>query len=629
MPRDPKQQASPHRVPWFTRLAGLFQRQSHPIPAEQDDPIDYMGDVAEWWERQFRLAGDRRERYRIFDEMDTFGTVMAILDVYAEETTQPDYDKQQTVWIESKNGQMIKAGEECLRNCQVEDRMTPIIRRIAKYGDAFQRLLYATGKGVLGWRYVSAAKIHRLEDKYGRLIGFREDGQTYRGKSRPVSWPWDYIHFRMLGKDEEQGYGTSFLEPMFRPWRQLTLAEDAVLMYRLRRSPDRNLIEIDVGDMEEHEAMQFVNAWRRRFRKNEFVDPASGNYKKQYNPLTPLEDIWLPKRPDQTTNVSQLSGGGDPGTVYDLEHFRRKFFGTAKVPQAYMGYEGEINAKATLMQQDVRFARSAKRLRKAGIYGLRQLLDTHFMLLPTDPQKNPYDFAKEGNAYVVQMSPIAYLDEFERLELIQLRYNLVEAMSRLAQDMNLDAKVWATYILLHYAKLPEEMVLKLISKTPPGPPPMAPGGEEGGAEGGAPESVLRQLPPDARALLMEVEDETLRRNILESVYRHRVWAPMNGNGYYALSPKEQVAIAEAVHRSAGLRRSIFNLHVLGMEDLDILRMQMAQTDPSLVPVMSAETIIEDEFTDDGRGKELAEDLEAVGITYRARYGGPDPSVLED
>ena len=611
MPRDPKTQVAPHSVPWMTRLSGLFRRQSHPIPADQDDPVDFMGDVAEWWERQFRLAGDRRERYRIFDEMDTFGLVMGVLDVYAEETTQPDYDKQSTVWIESKSGKMVQAGEECLRNCQVEDRMTPIVRRIAKYGDAFQRILYQTGKGVLGWRMVSAAKTHRIEDKYGRLVGFREDGKKFRGKKRPVSWPWDYIHFRMLGKDEENGYGTSMLEPMFRPWRQMTLAEDSVLMYRLRRSPDRNLIEIDVGDMEEHEAMQFVNAWRKRFRKTEFVDPASGNYKKQYNPLSPLEDIWLPKRPEQTTNVSQLSGGGDPGSVYDLEHFRRKFFGTAKVPQAYFGFEGEINAKATLMQQDVRFARSAKRIRKAGIYGLRQLLDMHYTLLPTEPGKNEYDFTQEGNAYVVQMSPISYLDEFERLELIQLRYNIVESMSRLAQDMNLDAKVWATYILLHYAKLPEEFVIKLINNTPPGPTPMG-AGEEGGGEAGM-EAMWNRLPAQARELLLEIEDKDLRVKVYEASYEQKVWTPMDSKGYYGMDPKEEIAIAKAIHESAALRRSIFNFHVLGAEEMSIQKLQERQTDKSLMPVTVQGVIFEDEFEDDKYAKELQEDLKEVGV----------------
>ena len=286
--------------------------------------------------------------------------VSGILDVYAEESTQRDYDRGRSVWIESKSNGIVKAGEECLRNVGMEDRVAYITRRMGKLGDAFQRLIYQTGKGVLAWRQAPATKVHRVEDKFARLTGFREDGQKYRGKKRTTSWPWDYIHFRLLGKYEEAGYGTSLLESMFRPWRQMTLAEDSVLMYRMRRAPDRNLVLVDVGNMEEHEAIQYLNSWRKRFRKWEFVDPASPNYKKQYNPLTPTEDVFVAMRRDNTTRIESLSGAGNMGELYDLEHFRNKFFGSAKVPKAYFGFEGDINAKATLLQQDVRFARSCK-----------------------------------------------------------------------------------------------------------------------------------------------------------------------------------------------------------------------------------------------------------------------------
>ncbi len=282
--------AQPHQVGWFWRLLGLYGRHSHPVTVTHtgDEAGVIAEQVQEWFVKHLQIARDRKERYRIFDEMDSFGLVSGILDVYAEESTQQDYDRGRSVWIESKAQGMVKAGEECLRNTQMEDRVTFIARRMGKRGDAFQRLIYQTGKGVLGWKLAQADKVYRLEDKYGRLIGFREDGQKYRQKKRSVSWPWDYVHFRLLGKYEEAGYGTAILDALFRPWRQMTLAEDSVLMYRMRRAPDRNLVLVDVGNMEEHEAVQYLNAWRKRFRKFEFIDPASPNYRKQYNPLTPL-----------------------------------------------------------------------------------------------------------------------------------------------------------------------------------------------------------------------------------------------------------------------------------------------------------------------------------------------------
>jgi hypothetical protein len=436
-----------------------------------------------------------------------------------------------------------------------------------------------------------------LDDKYGRLIGFREDGKTFRNKKRPVSWPWDYVHFRLLGKDEESGYGTALLEAMFRPWRQLTLAEDAMLMYRLRRAPDRNMILVDVGDMEEHEAMAYVNAWRKKFRKTEFVDPASAQYRKTYNPISPLEDIFMPVRgAENNTRVENMSGSANAMDVHDVEHLRRVFFGSAKVPQAYFGFEGDINAKATLMQQDVRFARSGKRLRKALIYGYRQLLDTHYTLLPTEPDDQKFDFARKGNEYLVQMAPIAYLDEFERLELIQLRYQVIESMGRLAQDMQLDAKVWSIYILLNYAKLPEDMVMKLISKTPQGPAPMAAGGVE-------------SLPPLARQLINE-QPAKRRQEILAEWDKQRLWESST-EGFYQLDEDEKLAIAQAVHTSPGLRKAIWDIHELMIEDAWV-----QQTDPSLLPVTSQSVIITDDYEDDKEARILQEDLKEAGITLR-------------
>jgi hypothetical protein len=602
----PMPMPQPHRVPWFWRLMGLFQRQSHPIPIYADDMASPDERKAtEWWNDYFRLAHDRRERYRIFDEMDTFGLITSILDVYAEETTQPDYDKGVSTWIEAKNQTLVQRGNECLRNCQVEDRVTPLTRRTAKYGDAMQRLIYKTGKGVMGWRSAEAKSVHRLEDKYCRLIGFKEDGKRFRGDlARNTSWPWDYIHFRLLGKDDNSMYGTSILEAMFRSWRQLTLMEDAILLYRVRRGPDRNVIYVDVGNMEDHEAMEYVNEWRKRFRKMEFIDPASPDYKKQYNPLTPLEDIFLPQRPGETTSrVETLSGAGDVGNVYDLNYYTNAFFGAAKAPKAYFGFEGEINAKATLMQQDVRFARTCKRLRKSIVYGLRQLLDVHFTLLPTDASDKSFDVSAPDNAYVIQMTPISYLDEFERLELIQLRYQVVEAMAGLAGSLQLDPKVWGMYILLHYAKLPEDVVQKLITKSTPVPVvPTEPGAPppEGGEEGG-------EVPPEfgAETALTPREKKQILENYGPKVLR-QITEPWGGAGIASLSKDDERRIAEAIHKSPKLRKVIGDIAEYCIEDESA-----RQIDPSLLPPSSGGAVIEDTFKDDDAARQLKEDLDKI------------------
>jgi hypothetical protein len=364
------------------------------------------------------------------------------------------------------------------------------------------------------------------------------------------------------------------------------MAEDSILMYRLRRAPDRNLILVDVGNMEESEAQQFLNTWRKKFRKYEFVDPASPNYKKQYNPLTPLEDIFVAMRRDNSTRIETLSGSGNVGELYDLDYFRNKFFGTAKVPKAYFGFEGEINAKATLTQQDIRFARTIKRLQRADIYGLRQVLEFHYSLLPTNPEDTSFDFSKPEHAFMVQMPPISYLDEWERLELVELRYRIVDAMSRLAMEFKLDPKVWAIYVLINYAKLPEELVQKLIAKTPSSP--------NGGGGAG-----FESLPPRLKTLINNTDKKT-RALIMED---------MTPTGYYSISESEQRMIAEAVHTSPALRKIIGDIAYFHEGDVEAEALQ--QVDPSVLPVTVKGEVLEDTYEDDEEAKLLKEDMAAL------------------
>jgi hypothetical protein len=378
-------------------------------------------------------------------------------------------------------------------------------------------------------------------------------GESFRGKKHKVSWPWDYIHFRLLGSDDTSGIGTALLDNVFRPWRQTVMTEDAVLMLQLRRASDRNIVFVDVGDMEEHDAMSWVNVWRKKFRKAEFLDPASSQYRKQYNPMTPLEDIFFPIREGDGSRVEQLSGNGQIGDTMALDYFINKFFSGARIPKAYMGFEGEINAKATLSQQDVRFARTCKRVQRAIARGVRHGADIHLSLLGEDG-KPKYDLADKSNDYMVQMSAISSLDEADRVELIRMRNEITTGMADLASTLNLDPRVWATYILLNYAKLPEDTVLKLIAKTDVSPT----GGGDPAADPVQQESIERE------------------RNKLRE-------------GFYPLSDKEKIECAKLIHASPMLRKIVGGFSEAYADQV------LPQLDHSILPVQIG-------------GKNLMEDL---------------------
>lgn len=597
----PRQSTQPHQRGWFYDLLRHFKRADHPVSAELDD-LDYTLDLpgADTQVMDLlKLDADRKKKLSLFDEMDAFGLVQSILDLYAEETTQPDYDKQRRVWIESKAKHMIDQGDIGLQNMQVEDRITSIARRVAKYGDEFRRHIYETGKGILGWRTVPAGSITRIDDRFSRLVGFKQDGKTFRANTRDVSWPWDYSHFRLPGKDSEEVYGTSMLEPMFRPWRQLALTEDAMLMFRLRRAPDRNAVFVNIGSMDPTEGAKWLNAYRKKFRKSEFVDPASPSYKKQYNPLTPLEDVFIPVRNGDEVRVESLSGSGTIGETYDLEYFRDAFFGSARVPKAYLGFEGDINAKATLVMQDIRFARGCKKLRSSLILGIRNALDIHFVLSNPADGSMKFDPMLAENNYIVQMSPISYLDEFERLELVKLRFDILEAQMRIAGELQLDLQVWAAYILLNYAKLPEDLVMRLLTKAakPPDTPAEA-------------QAFEKTLSPEQRALWASLPGQT---------QSHVLGGGDVRKGFGVITLDEEVRIAETVHRSPQLRKVIGDIHYLfSASSLDEAAQQI---DSSLIPPRvpgGAFAKLISESDEETRIQQLREDLERLGTPETKR-----------
>jgi hypothetical protein len=188
----------------------------------------------------------------------------------------------------------------------------------------------------------------------------------------------------------------------------------------------------------------------------------------------------------------------------------------------------------------------------------------------------------------VQMSPISYLDEWERLELIELRYRIVEAMSRLAMDLKLDARVWAIYILLNYAKLPEDLVLKLISTTPETPP-----AEEPGMESLSPRmrTVLGTLSPEQRTIITE---------------------DMRPTGFYTLSVEEQTAIAQAMHRSPELRKIVGDIAYYHEGDATSVLWEAAQQmDPSILPVVVGGQILEDDYSDEPEAQALKNDKKTL------------------
>ena len=173
---------------------------------------------------------------------------------------------------------------------------------------------------------------------------------------------WQIGHFRVLGNDRYAPYGTSVLEPARRIWRQLTLLEDAMMAYRIVRSPERRVFYIDIGNIAPQDVEQYMERVKTTMKRNQIVDSKTGRVDLRYNPMSIDEDYFIPVRANNNTRVENLPGGTYTGDIDDVKYLRDKLFSALKVPASYLSRaEGADEDKATLAQKDIRIARTIQR----------------------------------------------------------------------------------------------------------------------------------------------------------------------------------------------------------------------------------------------------------------------------
>ena len=186
---------------------------------------------------------------------------------------------------------------------------------------------------------------------------------------------WQIAHFRVLGNELYTPYGTSVLEPARRIWRQLTLIEDAMMAYRVVRSPERRVFYIDVGNIPPQEVEQYIEQVRTQMKRNQIVDADTGRVDLRYNAMSIDEDYYIPVRGAASgTEITTVGGGQYTGDIDDVKYLRDKLFSALKIPQSYLTMgEGATEGKTTLAQKDIRFARTIQRLQRVVISELEKI----------------------------------------------------------------------------------------------------------------------------------------------------------------------------------------------------------------------------------------------------------------
>jgi hypothetical protein len=322
----------------------------------------------------------RTERYVDFDQMEYTPEIASSLDIYADEMTTYS-SLSPMLAVECENEEIKAILESLYKNVlNIEHNLFSWCRTMCKYGDFF---LYLDIDDSLGITSVIGMPTQELE----RMEGEDKSNPNYvqfQWNSAGLTFEnWQIGHFRILGQDKYNPYGTSVLEPARRIWRQLTLLEDAMMAYRIVRSPDRRAFYIDVGNIPPQDVEQYMQKVMTTMKRNQVVDPNTGRVDLRYNPLSIEEDYFIPVRGQSSTKIEPVGGGKYTGDIDDVKYLRDKLFSALKIPSAYISSDSEKAAedKTTLAQKDIRFARTVQRLQRSIITELEKIGIIHLYTL--------------------------------------------------------------------------------------------------------------------------------------------------------------------------------------------------------------------------------------------------------
>jgi len=464
---------------------------------------------------------ERLMRYQDFQEMEYTPEIAAALDIYADETCAQD-EKGRVLHIYSDNEKIRELLEDLFYNVlNVEFQMRSWARNLCKYGDFFLYNDVSPEYGVINAFPIPVNEIER-EENYDRDDPFAVRYRWVTLGNRTLE-NWEVTHFRLLGNDMFLPYGSSIIEPARRIWRQLILIEDAMLVYRVVRAPERRVFYIDVANIPPAEVPLYIEQQRANLRTASVADRQTGRVDLRYNPMSVEEDYFIPVRGGESgTKIDTLQGGQNTAAVEDVAYIQKKLFAALKIPRAYLGYDEMLSSKATLAQEDIRFSRTIAVIQKTIMAELNKLAIIHLYA-------HGYDNEDLQN-FTLRLSNPSTVAQQQKLELWRAKFEIAgSAPEGTASKAFIRKEIWGLNAeqieQLDDERLTEKKIDALIEAAgTPGGDADAGGADAGGADdlfgggddagAGAPEGGDEAPPPEENAGETPEEEEDPGRQLI-------------------------------------------------------------------------------------------------------------------
>ena len=330
----------------------------------------------------------RLNLFKDYESMDTDAIISSALDIYADESTMKS-EYGDVLQIKTDNDQI----KQILHNLfydivNIEFNLWPWIRNMCKYGDFFLKLDIDEKYGITNVVPLSVYDVSRLEGldpENPEYVKFLIESSTtehrYKATERSATREelenYEVAHFRLLSDSNYLPYGKSQVEGGRKIYKQLTLMEDAMLIHRIMRAPEKRIFKLDIGNIPPAEVDNYMQQVINKMKKAPVVDETTGDYNLKYNMQNITEDFFLPVRGgDSGTSIDSL-----PGLTYeateDIEYLKNKLLSALRIPKAFLGFEEQIGSKATLAAEDVRFARTIERIQRITLSELTKIAIVH------------------------------------------------------------------------------------------------------------------------------------------------------------------------------------------------------------------------------------------------------------
>jgi hypothetical protein len=332
------------------------------------------------YSRDFSLSyqASRVELFRDYDTMDADPIIASALDIYADESITKN-ELGNILTVHSDNGNIKQILENLFYDIlNIEFNLWSWTRNLVKYGDFYLKLHISPEYGIYMVEPISAYNVTRVENSdlnnksYVKFqVNLPEGGKIENLENYNVA------HFRLLSDSNFLPYGKSMIENARRVWKQLSLMEDAMLIHRIMRAPEKRIFKIDVGNLPPQEIDAYMEKLTAKMQKAPYIDEKTGDYNLRFNLQNMAEDFWIPVRGgDSGTSIEPLSGMEFTG-IDDVEYLRNKMMAALKIPKAFLTYEEDLSGKATLAGEDVRFAKTILRIQRILVSELTKIAIIH------------------------------------------------------------------------------------------------------------------------------------------------------------------------------------------------------------------------------------------------------------